>query len=171
MLDVFTHRQVILAADPSKMLAYFSTPRGLFRVFFYGPCSIFTMYVMPATVALVSPRGFGPYRIRLKRIFRPWMQVQPTICALLLFSTVAQIVMMALGLYETENLLFSLLSLILVPMPALATWSYSVLALSAGSSLKGWRAGWAAAIPRALVYALFWDLLSFILGNRGYLVL
>ncbi len=168
---MFTHRQVILAADPDKMHAYFATPRGLFRVFFYGPCSLFTMYVIPAAVALVSPRGLGPYRIRLKRIFRPWMQVQPTICALLLFSTVAQTVMMALGIYETENPLFSLLSLILVPLPALATWSYSFVALSAGSSLSRLRAGWAAAIPGILVYALFWDLLSFILGNLGYPVL
>jgi hypothetical protein len=69
----------------SNLSAYLASPGGLFRVFFYGPCSIVTLFAIPAAVALISPRSLGPYAIRFKRVFRPWMQIQPTICALLLY--------------------------------------------------------------------------------------
>jgi hypothetical protein len=69
----------------SNLSAYLASPGGLFHVFFYGPCSIVTLFAIPAAVALISPRSLGPYAIRFKRVFRPWMQIQPTICALLLY--------------------------------------------------------------------------------------
>jgi len=56
------------------------------QAFYKGAGSIAVLLAMPALVRLISPRSLGPYRIRFKRVFRPWMQVQPGICALLLVS-------------------------------------------------------------------------------------
>ena len=99
------------------------------------------------------------------------MQIQPTICALLLFSTVAELLLTRIGIYESGNPVFSLLSLALVPVPALATFSYTIVALSAGSGLTQTKAGWVAAIPGILVQIVFWILFATILNRLGHPVL
>jgi hypothetical protein len=99
------------------------------------------------------------------------MQVQPTICILLLFSTLAQLILMIVGIYDSELIFFSLLTLLLVPGPALATWSYSVVALSAGSGLTETKAGWVGAFPGILVYLVFWFALPAIFRGLGHPVM
>lgn len=170
-LDAFTTNHSAQALTLSNIAAYFVSPRGIFRAFFYGPCSVLALYLIPAIIALASSRGLGPYGVRFKRVFRPWMQVQPTICILLLFSTVAQLVLMLVGIYDSGFVLFSLLTLLLVPIPALATWSYSIVALAAGSGLTEAKAGWVGAIPGILVHVVFWFPLPGIFGWLGHPVL
>jgi hypothetical protein len=181
-LDIFNTYHQVQIFSLSGMFSYFVTPRGLFRAFFYGPCSILTLFAMPAAVAVFSPRSIGPYAIRFKRIFRPWMQVQPTICALLLFSTVAELFLTAVGIYNMDDplitgiafigvLFASFLSLALVPIPALATFSYTIVTFSAGSSLSQKKTCLIVAIPGILVLGVFWDLLALILNLYGYHVL
>jgi hypothetical protein len=170
-LDVFTVSHKSQALAFGNMVAYFSSPRGLYFIFFYGPCSVLLLYLIPGIVALASSRDFGPYGIRFKRVFRPWMQIQPTICVLLLYSTVSQLVLKLVGIYDSEFILFSLLTFLLVSAPALVTWSYSIVALSAGSSLSQAKAGWVGAIPGILLYGLYWFWLPGVFISLGHPVL
>lgn len=151
----------------SRLTAYFASSRGLYLASFYGPCAVLLLCLIPGVVALASSRDLGPYHIRFKHVFRPWMQIQPTICVLLLFSTAARLVLMLLGIYDSEFVLFSLLTLLLVPTPALATWSYSIVALSAGSGLSQAKVGWIGAIPGILLVGLYWFLLPGLFISLG----
>ena len=148
------------ALAPGNLFAYLTDPNGLSRAIFYGPCAIVTLFAMPAAVALISPRRLGPYSIRFKRVFRPWMQVQPIICLLQLFSAVAQLVLLLIGVDATESFLSEsflsgLMTVTLVVAPLLGTWSYSVAALSAGGGRKPFLTGLVAAIPGILALAAF----------------
>lgn len=143
------------ALAPGNLFAYLTDPNGLSRAIFYGPCAIVTLFAMPAAVALISPRRLGPYSIRFKRVFRPWMQVQPIICLLQLFSAVAQLVLLLIGVDATESFLSGLMTVTLVVAPLLGTWSYSVAALSAGGGRKPFLTGLVAAIPGILALAAF----------------
>jgi hypothetical protein len=148
------------ALAPGNLFAYLTDPNGLSRAIFYGPCAIVTLFAMPAAVALISPRHLGPYSIRFKRVFRPWMQVQPIICLLQLFSAVAQLVLLLIGVDATESFLSEsflsgLMTVTLVVAPLLGTWSYSVAALSAGGGRKPFLTGLVAAIPGILALAAF----------------
>lgn len=148
------------AIAPGNLFAYLTDPNGLSRAIFYGPCAIVTLFAMPAAVALISPRRLGPYSIRFKRVFRPWMQVQPIICLLQLFSAVAQLVLLLIGVDATESFLSEsflsgLMTVTLVVAPLLGTWSYSVAALSAGGGRKPFLTGLVAAIPGILALAAF----------------
>src|SRR5689334_23271684 len=154
-LEIWRTSHNAQALTLSNMAAYFSSSRGLYFAFFYGPCSILLLYSIPGIVALASSRDFGPFGIRFKRVFRPWMQIQPTICVLLLYSTVSQLVLKLVGIYDSEFILFNLLTILLVSAPALATWGYSIVALSAGSSLSQVKTGWIGAIPGILLYGLY----------------
>jgi hypothetical protein len=148
------------ALAPGNLFAYLASPGGLSRAIFYGPCANVTLFAMPAAVALISPRRLGPYSIRFKRVFRPWMQVQPIICLLQLFSAVAQLVLLLIGVDVTESFLSEtflsgLMTMTLVVAPLLGTWSYSVAALSAGGGRKPFLTGLVAAIPGILALAAF----------------
>lgn len=148
------------ALAPGNLFAYLTDPNGLSRAIFYGPCAIVTLFAMPAAVALISPRRLGPYSIRFKRVFRPWMQVQPIICLLQLFSAVAQLVLLLIGVDATESFLSEtflsgLMTVTLVVAPLLGTWSYSVAALSAGGGRRPFLTGLVAAIPGILALAAF----------------
>lgn len=148
------------ALAPGNLFAYLASPGGLSRAIFYGPCAIVTLFAIPAAVALISPRGLGPYSIRFKRVFRPWMQVQPIICLLQLFSAVAQLVLLLIGVDATESFLSEtflsgLMTVTLVVAPLLGTWSYSVAALSAGGGRRPFLTGLVAAIPGILALAAF----------------
>lgn len=143
------------ALAPENLSAYLASPGGLSRAIFYGPCAIVTLFAMPAAVALISPRRLGPYSIRFKRVFRPWMQVQPIICLLQLFSAAAQLVLLLIGVDATESFLSGLMTVTLVVAPLLGTWSYSVAALSAGGGRKPFLTGLVAAIPGILALAAF----------------
>ena len=148
------------ALAPGNLFAYLTDPNGLSRAIFYGPCAIVTLFAMPAADALISPRRLGPYSIRFKRVFRPWMQVQPIICLLQLFSAVAQLVLLLIGVDATESFLSEsflsgLMTVTLVVAPLLGTWSYSVAALSAGGGRKPFLTGLVAAIPGILALAAF----------------
>lgn len=148
------------ALAPGNLFAYLTDPNGLSRAIFYGPCAIVTLFAMPAAVALISPRRLGQYSIRFKRVFRPWMQVQPIICLLQLFSAVAQLVLLLIGVDATESFLSEsflsgLMTVTLVVAPLLGTWSYSVAALSAGGGRKPFLTGLVAAIPGILALAAF----------------
>lgn len=163
------------ALTPGTLSAYLPSPAGLFRAFFFGPCAVVTLFPMPAAVALIAPRSLGPYAIRFKRIFRPWIQVQPVICVLLLFSVIAQLVLLLIGVDASEpflsgSFLFGLATMTLVVAPLLGTWSYSVAALAAGGGRKPFLTGLVAAIPGLAVYAIFWVALANILNSLGYLV-
>jgi len=160
---------------PGALSAYLASPAGIFRAFFYGPCAVVTLFAMPAAVALIAPRSLGPYAIRFKRVFRPWMQVQPVICIWLLFSVVAQLVLLLIGVNASESFLsgsflLGLVTVTLVVAPLMGTWGYSVAALSAGSSRKPFLTGLVAAIPGLAVYGIFWFALASILNSLGYLV-
>ena len=148
------------AIAPGNLFAYLTAPNGLSRAIFYGPCAIVTLFAMPAAVALISPRRLGPYSIRFKRVFRPWMQVQPIICLLQLFSAVAQLVLLLIGVDATESFLSEsflsgLMTVTLVVAPLLGTRSYSVAALSAGGGRKPFLTGLVATIPGILALAAF----------------
>ena len=148
------------ALAPGNLFAYLTDPNGLSRAIFYGPCAIVTLFAMPAAVALISPRRLGQYSIRFKRVFRPWMQVQPIICLLQLFSAAAQLVLLLIGVDATESFLSEsflsgLMTVTLVVAPLLGTWSYSVAALSAGGGRKPFLTGLVAAIPGILALAAF----------------
>ena len=143
------------ALAPENLSAYLASPGGLSRAIFYGPCAIVTLFAMPAAVALISPRRLGPYSIRFKRVFRPWMQVQPIICLLQLFSAAAQLVLLLIGVDATESFLSGLMTVTLVVAPLLGTWSYSVAALSAGGGRRPFLTGLVAAIPGILALAAF----------------
>ena len=160
---------------PGTLSVYLASPAGLFRAFFFGPCAVVTLFAMPAAVALIAPRSVGPYAIRFKRVFRPWMQVQPVICLLLLFSVVAQLVLLLIGVDASESFLSGsflsgLVAMTLVVAPLLGTWGYSVAALSAGGGRKPFLTGLVAAIPGLAVYWIFWVALANILNSLGYLV-
>lgn len=155
---------------PAALSTYLASPAGLFRAFFFGPCAVVTLYAMPAAVALIAPRSLGPYAIRFKRVFRPWMQVQPVICVLLLFSVIAQLVLLLVGVDGSDSILSSLVFMLLVVAPLLGTWGYSVAALAAGSGRKPFLTGLVAAMPRLAMYGIFWVALANILNTLGYLV-
>lgn len=157
------NRHDLQSLEPQRISANLLSPREAFLVAYWVAGSAIVLFTIPALVALVSAWSLGPYVIRFKRIYRPWIQVQPIICMLLLFSTVAHTMLIEFGMYQSENLFFNTLSLLLVPVPALATWSYSLVALSAGSSRTKFQAGLVAAIPGIL----FW-LTPLMFGFSGF---
>jgi len=131
---------------------------GFGRAFCEAVGSIVVLFAMPALVTLISPRSLGPYRIRLKRVFRPWMQVQPAICVLLLASA---LVNFAAGFVQSPSDISNMVAFVLIAWPALRSWQLTYEALAAGSSRNIYLVGFVAAIP-GLLYLLF---LPFLLGQ------
>ena len=142
----------------NHMFALISSSGALFQ-FSYGiGGSIVALYAMPAAVTLVSARSLGPYRIRFKRAFRPWIQTQPAICAHLLLSGLVVLVFALLGQELPSSGIvsevFAIVAFALVFSLPARSWMLSYRALAAGSGRTTILAGFAAAIPGLLVWIL-----------------
>ncbi len=131
--------------------AYFHSSDGIRRAVFNTASSVALIFAIPALVTLISPRSLGPYRIRFKRVNRPWMQVQPVICMLLLCSALTDF---AFGFFLQTSGILDFVEFMLVTWLTLYTWTLTYESLAAGSSRTKFQAGLVAAIPGLLVYFL-----------------
>jgi hypothetical protein len=117
--------------------AYLASGRGLFELFRDSVGSVAMLYAIPVVVAWRANREIGPYSVRFRVVFGTWMQVQPAICVLLLFSAVAQVVLAVLGISDPFAHLRDWVAWVVgltVTGPALISWYiYSWEALAAGS--------------------------------------
>lgn len=142
----------------AAFFVYLFSSHGMTQVFYIGGGSVAVLFAMPALVTLISPHSLGPYRIRFKRVFRPWMQVQPAICVLLLASALVNFVT---GFVQSPSDISDLVVFVLFAWPALRSWQLTYEALAAGSSRNIYLAGFVAAIP-----GLLWLVLPTMLGRR-----
>lgn len=141
----------------ATFFTYLFSSHGMAQAFYKGAGSVAVLLAMPALVTLISPRSLGPYRIRFKRVFRPWMQVQPAICALLMASALVNFVA---GFVQSPSEVWGVVAFVLIAWPALRSWQLTYEALAAGSSRNVYLAGLVAAIP-----GLLWFFLPTILGQ------
>ena len=150
--------QAIHALTLHTVLAYLFSPGGEFQFACFVAAAIAALYAIPAAVALISARSLGPYSIRFKRVFRPWIQAQPAVCVHLLVAVLAIWVFGLLGLLmSSSDLMSTILSAIYVTLAIVLpgrSWILSYKALSAGSGRSQFRAGLAAAIPGLLIWLL-----------------
>lgn len=135
--------------------AYLASGRGLSELFRNFAGSVAMLYAIPVVVAWRANREIGPYSVRFRVVFGTWTQVQPVICALLLFSAIAQVILAALGLSDPYAHLGNWAAWVVmssVTGPALISWyMYSWEALAAGSGRYPYRAGLIAAAPAILI--------------------
>lgn len=141
----------------SRFVSYLGSPHGLFELIDMFAAALVAIFAMPATAAVFAHRSLGPYRIRFKRVFRPWMQVQPAICVLLLASALVNFVA---GFAQSPSDVWWVVAFVLIAWPALRSWQLTYEALAAGSSRNVYLAGFVAAIP-----GLLWFFLSAMLGH------
>lgn len=155
--------------------AYLASGRGLFGLFRNFAGSVAMLYAIPVVVAWWANREIGPYPVRFRVVFGTWMQVQPTVCVLLLFSAVAQVVLAMLGLFDSYAHLGdweAWVVMLLVIGPAWISWYiYSCEALAAGSGRYLYQVGLITVVPAICVYLVLWVLLPAILRELGHPVL
>lgn len=175
---VFSAAEALPSMQPltlAGIIAYLASGRGLFELLRDSAASVAMLYAIPVVVAWRANREIGPYSIRLRVVFGTWMQVQPVICVLLLFSAVALVVLAVLGLSDPYAHLGDWAAwVVMLPVtgPAWISWyMYSCEALAAGSGRYLYRVGLTTLVPAILIYPLFWVLLPTILRELGHPVL